>query len=202
MNPGSLETFLFNIKMQSLASKEYKIAVLGSSGVGKSSLSQQFAHDKFPEYPELNNYHTLTPYLKYITLDGEETIIHILDTNGQGKLTTDSISQSQAFILVFDLTQSESFLEIDSYYQLILSKKNCLEVPIVLVGNKLDLYKHRQIDLETGKRLSMQWKCRYYEISARTKTSVDMVFINCIRDIQKGINIRNGELSCCICCIL
>ncbi|OMJ77497.1 hypothetical protein SteCoe_22891 [Stentor coeruleus] len=188
--------------MQSLPSKEYKIAVLGPPGVGKSSLSMQFACDKFSEYPELNNYQTLTPYLKYITLDGEQTIIHILDTNNQGKLTTDLISQAQAFILVFDLTQSESFLEIDSYYQLILKTKNCLEVPIVIVGNKLDLYKYRQIDLETGKRLSMQWRCRYYEISAKTKTSVDMIFINCIRDIQKIISIRNGELSCCICCVL
>ncbi len=58
--------------------REYNIVVLGCEGVGKSSLTAQFAQNIFVE-----NYHSPTfedSYRKQFEVDGESAILEILDT--------------------------------------------------------------------------------------------------------------------------
>jgi len=57
----------------------YKIVILGSGGVGKSSLTIQFVENKFDEKynPTLEDL-----YIKHIEIDGKQTVIEILDTSG------------------------------------------------------------------------------------------------------------------------
>ncbi|OMJ87566.1 hypothetical protein SteCoe_10648 [Stentor coeruleus] len=186
--------------MNTLVSKEYKIAVLGSSNVGKSSLCLQFARNQFPENyePDVPDY-----YRKHITLDGENTIVHIIDTAGQEKDIIEFISQAHGYLVVFDITRSNSLIEAEYYYQLIRKTKNCLEIPLVLVGNKLDSNNFRQVSQENAQKIANQWKCKFYEVSAKNKINLDLVFIEGARLIRQEITrTRSGEIACCRCCVM
>lgn len=59
--------------------KNYKIVILGSGGVGKSSLTLQFVENKFDERynPTIED-----QYIKHIEIDGQQCEIEILDTSG------------------------------------------------------------------------------------------------------------------------
>lgn len=63
-----------------MAMFEYKVVIVGSSAVGKSSLCQMFSRNKFPEIyePTVEDY-----FRKQVTLEGEQINFEILDTAGQ-----------------------------------------------------------------------------------------------------------------------
>lgn len=50
-----------------------------------------------------------------------------------------SISSADAFILVYDITNESTFEEVRAIRDQIHETKNTTAVPIVVVGNKLDL---------------------------------------------------------------
>lgn len=50
-----------------------------------------------------------------------------------------SISSAEAFILVYDVTDSTSFDEVRYIRDIIFETKGTSSVPIVVVGNKIDL---------------------------------------------------------------
>lgn len=186
--------------MNALATREYKIAVLGSPGVGKSSICLQFARNQFPENyePAVSDY-----YRKQVALDGDHITVHIIDTAGDEKSLSDFISQAHGFILVFDITRSNSLAELEYYHELICKTKNCIEIPLILVGNKLDANNFRQVLHEHAQKVAIQWKCRFYELSAKNKTNLDLIFIESLRLIrQEFLKSRNGEIACCRCFIM
>lgn len=186
--------------MQRLATREYKIAVIGSRGVGKSSICLQFARNQFLKSKKslLFNY-----YRKQVALDGEHTTIHVLDTNGNEKNTVDFISQAHGFLIIFDLTRPNTLSEVDNFYQLVRKLKNCFTFPLVLVGNKVDLNDIKQISNENALRVALKLKCQYYEVSAKTKFNIDLIFIECIRRIKRQFfRIRSTEITCCRCNVI
>ena len=102
----------------------------------------------------------------------------------------------QGFILVYDITNPLSLTDLNEIYAQImrnhLSSSPRLEseasspesgVPLVLVGNKLDLAFERKISRQRGKELAELWKCPHYETSARTRTNVDAIFYELVRQI-------------------
>jgi GTPase SAR1 family protein len=57
---------------------------------------------------------------------------------------------------------------------------------MVLVGNKCDLNDQRVISTEQGDDLARKFGgCAFLEASAKTKTNVDEIFYNLIRQINK-----------------
>ena len=138
--------------MDKAATREYKVAIIGSTGVGKSSLCLQFARNKFPENyePTIEDY-----YRKQVSLDGEQIMFDIIDTAGQeGNLTNLNalIKQANGFLLVYDITRRDSFVEANEFRDRILNVKNCSVVPLVLVGNKLDKQDRREITNESAQK--------------------------------------------------
>lgn len=189
--------------MEHLATNDYKIAIIGSTGVGKSSLCLQFARNKFPENyePTIEDY-----YRKQVNLDGEMIMFDIIDTAGQeGNLTNLNalIRQAQGYLLVYDITRSDSFGEARLFRDRILNVKNCSMVPLVLVGNKLDKEEKRQIGIEVARKQAGEWNCVYCEVSAKTKSNLESAFVECARLIKKEIltKTRKGTAGCCACSV-
>jgi GTPase SAR1 family protein len=58
-----------------------------------------------------------------------------------------------------------------------------LVVPLVLVGNKVDLTTERRVTYHRGKELSGLWKCSFYETSAKKRTNTDVVFDDVVEQI-------------------
>jgi GTPase SAR1 family protein len=109
----------------------------------------------------------------------------------------------QGFILVYDITNPVSVDDLNDLYIQILQNKTTSDsntdnpIPLVLVGNKLDLANERKVSHQRGKDLSERWRCPHYETSAKTRINVDEVFYDLVGQIiaNKEEAVRSRKAS-------
>jgi len=162
--------------------KEFKVVVLGSGGVGKSALTVQFVTGTFAEKydPTIEDF-----YRKEIEVDNTPSILEILDTAGTEQFASMRdlyIKNGQGFILVYSLVNGQSFHDIRPMREQICRLKGTDKVPIVLVGNKVDLELEREVASEEGRNLARSWGCPFFETSAKSKRNVDELFAEIVRE--------------------
>lgn len=179
--------------------REYSVVILGSTGVGKSSLCLQFCRSRFPEtyQPTIEDY-----YRKPISLAGHNVMLDILDTAGQESSLKSSsvfITQALGFILVYDITRRSSFTELIDFRDRVLVAKDAHWVPMVIVGNKSDLNARREVTYEEGRDLAQQWRCDFYEVSAKNKLNHEAPFTQCASLVYKNESAKTvkSENVCC-----
>lgn len=76
----------------------------------------------------------------------------------------------QGFLLVFSITSQGSLSELAGLREEIIRIKDDENVPIVIVGNKLDLDDQRTVQRPNAFAISQRWDAPYYETSARTRS--------------------------------
>uniref|UniRef100_UPI00358E8018 ras-related protein Ral-A-like n=1 Tax=Myxine glutinosa TaxID=7769 RepID=UPI00358E8018 len=163
----------------------HKVIMVGSGGVGKSALTLQFMYDEFVEDYEPTK---ADSYRKSVVLDGEKVQIDILDTAGQedyAAIRDNYFRSGEGFLCVFSLTEHESFNATTEFREQILRVKEDESVPFLLVGNKSDLEERRQVQAETARERAECWGVSYVETSAKTRSNVDKVFFDLMREIRK-----------------
>ena len=114
-----------------------KIVVLGSSLVGKSKLLERYLMDSYK--PQEDSTYAVTLHEKTVEIDGEEVNIEWWDTAGQERFMSLHASfyyGSHAAILVFDLTNAESYVQLNTWYAEL--RQHCPNIPGLLAANKLD----------------------------------------------------------------
>ncbi|KYO32732.1 hypothetical protein Y1Q_0009339 [Alligator mississippiensis] len=153
--------------------REYKVVVLGSGGVGKSALTVQFVTGTFIEKydPTIEDF-----YRKEIEVDSSPSVLEILDTAGTEQFASMRdlyIKNGQGFILVYSLVNQQSFQDIKPMRDQIVRVKRYEKVPLILVGNKVDLESEREVLSAEGRALAQEWGCPFMETSAKSKTMVD-----------------------------
>ena len=97
----------------------------------------------------------------------------------------------QGFLLVYSIDNSYGFSHLTTLRQCLLDAKNTDDVPIVLVGNKCDLEKKREVTKDEGAKLALRWGCPFMEISALTPVNISDAFYELVRLIQA----QNGKIS-------
>jgi len=168
-----------------MAMIERKIALMGYPCVGKSSITLRFVKGHFPE-----SYDTTIEDLhnkRYRYRDRDYNLV-ITDTAGQQEysLFPRSCSLDHGFILVYAIDDRRSFEILKTVHDKILEFGDT-NVPLVLVGNKLDLqHSSRMVPYEEGEQLAQQWKCRFIETSAKDNTAVQKIFDMLLSEIEKG----------------
>lgn len=85
-----------------------------------------------------------------------------------------SISKGHAFILVYSVTSKQSLEELIPIVKMLMEVKGneMIDVPIVLVGNKIDERDKREVSTEAGKKLSEKWGCAFIETSAKSNENI------------------------------
>ncbi|KAG8516985.1 Ras-related protein Rap-2a [Galemys pyrenaicus] len=58
------------------------------------------------------------------------------------------------------------------------------KVPVILVGNKVDLESEREVSSSEGRALAEEWGCPFMETSAKSKTMVDELFAEIVRQMN------------------
>ncbi|XP_063067556.1 ras-related protein ralB-B-like [Engraulis encrasicolus] len=163
----------------------HKVIMVGSGGVGKSALTLQFMYDEFVEDYEPTK---ADSYRKKVVLDGEDVQIDILDTAGQedyAAIRDNYFRSGEGFLLVFSITELESFSATSDFREQILRVKTDGEsIPLLLVGNKSDLEDRRQVSADEARAKAEQWGMQYVETSAKTRAYVDKVFFDLMREVR------------------
>ena len=127
-----------------------KIIVVGDSGVGKTNLINRFASDKF----DTNSKATIGVEFVYKTLKINKEIIkvEVWDTAGQERyrsITSSYYKGANGAIIVYDLTDEESFKNVESWMNEVI-KKGKQNMQFLLVGNKKDLINDRVVTEQKG----------------------------------------------------
>jgi len=155
------------------ADKVYKLVMLGDGGVGKTAMTIRFVSDRFvQEYdPTVED-----AYKKEHQIDGKDITVEIIDTAGQEEYTSGLqdkfIRGGEGFILVYSITSRSSLNRVKEIRNKIAWTKDSEEVAMILVGNKSDLVKERQVPIQEGKELAQEFGCPFLETSAKTGENV------------------------------
>ncbi|XP_076183754.1 ras-related protein Rap-2a [Ptiloglossa arizonensis] len=158
------------------SSIRHKIVVMGAAKVGKSAIINQFLYNTFtPKYKRTVE----EMHHGDFNVSGIQLTLDILDTSGSYEFPAMrdlSIKSADAFILVYDVNDANTFLEVETLKAQICSTKGA--VPIVVVGNKVDLVDSKQeVDPESTRELvTMKWENGFVEVSAKENTNISLVF--------------------------
>lgn len=158
---------------------KFKIILAGAGAVGKTTLMNQFVRGSFSgEYKATIGVDILS---KEITLNRErihKIKLQIWDIAGQELFRSFRkrfFSNSRGVLLIFDLTVPQSLNDlhtwIDDIYEIAGS------IPIVLIGNKVDLTELRTITQESIQEfLAKHDISKHFLTSALTGSNVDDAF--------------------------
>eukprot|EP01084_Bolivina_argentea_P316387 548402_1 len=144
-----------------------KIVLIGDSGTGKSCMLKRFTEGTFS-----GDYITTIGIdfaIKTIQIDNKWIKLQVWDTSGQQRFHTIINSYyrgAHAIIIVYDITNMESFENVRNWYRQIEQYANS-NVQICLVGNKYDMEYNRVVDAELGQGLADELDIDFYETSAK-----------------------------------
>ena len=150
-----------------------KIIVLGSSEVGKTCILNRYFNNEFKE----NSLSTIGIdfQTKFFKFEDKKIKANYTDTAGQEKFRAISVNYlkgTNGVILVFDLTNKESFDLLDSWMDE-LKNYNKMDISKVLIGNKADLADKIEVPKEEIENFTKKVKCDYFECSAKTGQNVN-----------------------------
>ena len=126
--------------MTSEKTMTFRILTIGESGVGKTEVLRRFVENKFED----NDLATVGVEFKTKILDinNQEIKLKISDTSGQErfrKITTQHYKGADGIVLVYSVTNENSYNKIRDWMEQILSYTQKDEIGLVLLGNKCEL---------------------------------------------------------------
>lgn len=175
--------------MSSEYSQQFKIILLGDSGVGKTSIINQYIKGEF------NNDIPATVGVEYqpkfISIDGERIKLGIWDTAGQEKfrtLTRQFYRNVDGVVMVYDITRKDTLEHIDEYWIGQLQDNTTNPYQIIMVGNKLDLKEdfdqNSLVTTEMGQNLARKHSTLFVEASAKNADQVQQAFEELVKRIM------------------
>ena len=152
----------------------FKVIIIGESYVGKTAIGAAYF-----DLLNINYKSTIGSDFRVerIVKKQTELIFSIWDTAGQERfrsLTSIYYTKSDGVILVYDITKKETFDKIVTWL-IDVQKTNCF-FSLLLIGNKSDLEKKREVSYEEGKQLASQYGMMFYEASVYKPETIKKAF--------------------------
>jgi small GTP-binding protein len=182
--------------MTEYAQTIYKICIVGDAAVGKTTILHRYIDGKFENDTMMTvgtNF-----FMKNIVLEdlGIEVKLQIWDLGGQEHFATvrpNFYAGAMGLIYTYDLTRHDTFVNLTNW-KIEIENVVTKPVPSVLIGNKLDLIKHRSRIISSRalkKKLNELHADRSFFTSAKTGDSIDEVF----RKLASAIYTRKKSVS-------
>lgn len=171
----------------------WKLILVGDGGVGKTTFVKRHLSGEFEK--------------KYVPTLGVEVrplcfntnygpiCFNVWDTAGQekfGGLRDGYYIQGQCAIIMFDVTNRTTYKNVQNWHRDLT--RVCENIPIVLVGNKVDI-KDRRVK---AKNITFHRKksIPYYDISAKSNYNFDKPFLTLLRQLTGKSDVRFvGDLA-------
>jgi len=182
------------------APTQIKIVVMGNGSSGKTSIINQYCQDSFRK--AYNQTIGLDWYSKQLELPGGvHVVLKIWDIGGQsitGKMIPHHLQNAQGILLCYDVTNQESFDDLQEWYGLI--KKHLLESEpaepphIALVANKLDLAHLRTVRIETHSGFAKENGMSSHFVCAKSGDQISKCFRMVVAAVT-GIEMTKSEMQ-------
>lgn len=169
-----------------------KVLILGDSAVGKSNFIFRFVENRFSDsYVSTIGFDCKS---HIVTLPNTKKIvkIQVWDTAGQERymsINKNLFLRVQGIILLYDVTKTDSFEHITNWLKSI--REICDNIPIVLVGNKIDL-PDKVITTEEGQEMAKKYNIEFLEASAKDGTNVKESFCTLAESVLQIVKKDEG----------
>ena len=156
--------------------KKVQIIIIGDTEVGKTQIINRIVQNNFQ-----SNYKKtigMNSFNKQIEIKNKIINLVLYDSSGQEKfksLIEINARESDFIFLVYDITNKDSFISINKYYEAIkdIKKENSL---IFLLGNKKDLNIERKVDPKESQAYANKNNFLFHEISAKLDNDINTFF--------------------------
>lgn len=201
-----------------MSDKIINISLIGQSNVGKSSILDYFKYRRFNL--NINTTHGVDMHISETLVNNDKYTVILHDTAGHeryGAITRMYIKNSHAFIVVYDVTDSESFEKLEYWINEIKCNCNADNEPyIYIVGNKIDKLLQRTVPYYEADKYAQNLcdQIPYTEVSAKSGINIDTlihsIIDKCIANgkykksnetvkvtEQNKTNYQDKQKSCC-----
>ena len=154
-----------------------KLVIIGDSGVGKSNYLLRFVEGEFCPIESTVGFDYKSK-MCYLPNAKKKVKFQIWDTAGQEKymsINKNLFQRVQGIILMYDITVPKSFENLNKWMSVI--KQLADGIPLILIGNKIDLEKERKISKERGQQFANDNNIDIFESSGKSGVNVEESFI-------------------------
>ncbi|OAY33124.1 ras-related protein Rab7 isoform X2 [Manihot esculenta] len=161
-----------------------KVIVLGDSGVGKTSLMNQYVYKKFShQYKATIGADFVT---KELQVDDKLVTLQIWDTAGQERFQSLGAAfyrGADCCVLVYDVNVLKSFETLNNWHEEFLKQADLVDpdaFPFIVIGNKIDIDGGNSRAVSHKKATdwcASKGNLPYFETSAKENYNVDEAFL-------------------------
>ncbi|XP_009879700.1 PREDICTED: GTP-binding protein RAD [Charadrius vociferus] len=126
-------------------------------------------------------------YDRSIVVDGEEASLVVFDIWEQDDsqwLQNHCMKMGDAYIIVYSVTDKVSFEKASELRIQLRRARQTEDIPIILVGNKSDLVRSREVSVDEGRACAVVFDCKFIETSAALHHNVKDLFEGIVRQIR------------------
>mmetsp|Transcript_65331 Transcript_65331/g.174057 ORF Transcript_65331/g.174057 Transcript_65331/m.174057 type:complete len:220 (+) Transcript_65331:73-732(+) len=174
-----------------------KCVIVGDGAVGKTSVAMRFTEDYFAkQYKQTIG---LDFFIKRMVLPGDVHVaLQIWDIGGQtigGKMIGNYIYGAQAVMLCYDISNYQSFQDLEDWYRLVQRTFQGQKMPrVTLIGNKTDLNHIRTVKVEKHNLFADENEMYSCFMSAKTGDNVSQCFYRVAADLA-GVTLTKPEIE-------
>ncbi|MFX1311624.1 MAG: Rab family GTPase [Promethearchaeota archaeon] len=154
----------------------YKVLMLGDASVGKTSLTLRYISGFFMEDLKLTI--GVDFYSKTIEFNEKKVKMQIWDFGGEERfrfLLSQYCKGANGAFFLFDITNHLSLDHLPDWTQIV--RENAGDIPIMLVGSKLDLDEFRSVNKKDGILITKKYNLTsFIELSSKTGENVEKAF--------------------------
>ncbi len=148
---GRIKEQIYQMRLDSGGVYKFKFIIVGDKAVGKSSIVRRFVENKFSlDYRSTLGLNVLSHSMNFY---GNEVSFLLWDLGGQDyfkRFRKTYYTGTQAAFIVFDVCERVTFINIKKWYEELKEFLGNKNIPIVIVGNKIDLSDLRSVQYKEG----------------------------------------------------
>jgi GTPase SAR1 family protein len=160
--------------------RDFKILMVGSGVVGKTSVASVFATGQFPPFDQ---WIPSEVYQRTLTLSGHPPYhLYILDMASDenrpefADIFQEYMNTCDCIVLVYTVCSRQTLNEASFFYNQIISFREKRPPTVLLLGNMTDDSVNREVTFEEGAELAASLHCQFAEASAFTGDGIDAAF--------------------------
>ena len=163
-----------------MSSKQFKVVVVGDEEVGKTSLIVRYTENRFSTSYKQTIGSDIA--IKYVHHEDSDISLVFWDIGGQDQyriMHKYYFQGAQGAVLVYSITDRSSFENLQKWHNTVIEHVG--KVPIIILGNKIDLIDERVVSQDEALNLISRLKSddpiQLFETSAKTAEVVEDAFL-------------------------
>lgn len=154
----------------------FKVCIFGDGGVGKTTLIRRYLTGIFDSTLKMTigvDFH-----IKQIQIENKRITLQIWDFAGEERfriLLPSYVRGAKGGIFMFDITRYSSLINLDQWLEVVKTVQR--DIPLMMVGGKLDLNEQRSVPSEIAKKIAEEKDFYGYgECSSKTGLYIEEIF--------------------------